>query len=55
MGIWVGDFDDDGDIDLITADIHGSRLYIFENANGLGTLWNKHTQENATPEGVHNY
>jgi hypothetical protein len=48
------DFDKDGDLDLITADIHGGRLYIFENENGKGTQWLMHTQENDVPDGVHN-
>jgi hypothetical protein len=47
------DLDKDGDLDLITADIHGGNLYIFENANGKGTEWKCHKQKNNSSEGVH--
>ena len=48
------DLDKDGDLDLITADIHGGHLYIYENADGNGTRWKCHKQKNNSHEGVHN-
>lgn len=48
------DFDRDGDLDLLTADIHGGRAYIFENADGRGTRWTKHELPTWSDQGSHN-
>ena len=48
----VVDFDKDGDGDIFTAEIHNNqRVFLFENANGLGTSWTMHEQ---TKAGCHN-
>lgn len=48
------DFDCDGDLDLLTADIHGGQAYIFENAARSGTQWVKHDLPTWSRQGSHN-
>jgi len=54
MGLWTGDFDSDGDLDLLTADIHGGQAYIFENASRSATQWVKHDLPTWSKQGSHN-
>jgi len=48
------DFDLDGDLDLLTADIHGGCAYIFENRDGKGTAWLEHRLATWSEQGSHN-
>jgi hypothetical protein len=48
------DFDKDGDLDLVTADIHGGHAYIFENADGKGRAWKQHDLPTWSDQGSHN-
>ncbi len=48
------DFDQDGDLDVLTADIHGGHAYIFENANGKGKQWKQHDLPTWSQQGSHN-
>jgi hypothetical protein len=48
------DFDKDGDLDLVTADIHGGHAYVFENRDGKGTQWVRHDLPTWSKEGSHN-
>jgi hypothetical protein len=48
------DFDKDGDLDLLTADIHGGHAYIFENADGQGRAWKQHELPTWSDQGFHN-
>lgn len=48
------DFDKDGDLDLLTADIHGGEAYIFENAFGKGVHWIEHRLPTWSQQGSHN-
>jgi len=50
----LDDFDRDGDLDLLTGDIHGGQVYIFENTDGAGTLWKTHTFPTWSDQGSHN-
>lgn len=48
------DFDGDGDLDLLTADIHGGCAYLFENVNGTGRAWRQHDLPTWSDQGSHN-
>jgi FG-GAP-like repeat len=48
------DFDNDGDLDLLTADIHGGRAYVFENADAKGMKWIRHDLPTWSQKGSHN-
>jgi hypothetical protein len=50
----LADFDRDKDLDLVTGDIHGGRVYLMENADGKGTAWRTHPQPAWSKEGSHN-
>lgn len=50
----LDDFDKDGDLDILTANIHGGPAYIFENANGQGTSWIQHDYSCYSAKGTHN-
>jgi hypothetical protein len=48
------DFDKDGDLDVVTGDIHGGRVYLYENADGQGTSWVPHNLPTWSNQGSHN-
>jgi hypothetical protein len=48
------DFDRDGDLDLLTADIHGGQAYIYENSDGTGRDWHLHALPTWSAQGSHN-
>ena len=41
MGMWVGDLDNDGDMDIFAPKKDGTGYFV-ENADGKGKSWNKH-------------
>jgi len=50
----LADFDGDGDLDVLTADIHGGQAYIFENAPRSATQWVRHDLPTWSKQGSHN-
>lgn len=50
----LNDFDRDGDLDLLTADIHGGHAYVFVNSDGRGTTWEHIDLPTWSKQGSHN-
>jgi len=42
LGHWTGDFDGDGDQDVVSGHCADTRVYWFENAQGDGSRWDRH-------------
>ena len=42
LGHWTGDFDGDGDQDVVSGHCADTNLYWFENIEGDGTMWARH-------------
>ena len=42
LGHWTGDFDGDGDQDVVSGQCENTNTYWFENVNGDGETWKRH-------------
>ncbi len=53
-GLFNGDIDQDGDIDIISASLHGNRVAWYENLDGLGTFGTPNiVSDQYSPTSVH--